>query len=384
MAGVINYYHSEYGVVADRGYVLDWPDMPRTYALRLWDNPHHELAYDYGSDIAIDPFLNVGDRAVYVRVDPYAGIWVREQEQFYPGLRKAISRALSERSGDWMEPCISGETRRKAHEQFSDRPATEASFFLSFSSKNVLLARQVFEDLRHDAKLEVWFDLDQQGESPEHARRIERWLKEAVYSSRGFILLWTKAAGASRWVRKEIAWATEKAFTDPNFNFVVLKLDEEPAPTDLLDIRYLVDCYDLWPMHGVKEELFAAVAGRQGRIAWIEEHRRRGVEIEDEEWSPIADPKHGYEPFRSDSGVAITLRHWEEDGEFCWRLEYEKDRRLHKVIGRGRNQVVDLGIHTGDNVGFFIYNYTPIWMRSADLRITPPSVMTAYRQRAAS
>lgn len=379
MAGVINYYHGEFGTVVDRGYVLDQPDMPRTYALRLRNDPHHELAYDYGSDIAIDPLLEAGYKAVYVRLDTYSGIWVREQDQFYPGLQGAIDRAMGERWGDWTEPRISGETRRKTDES----PSTEASFFLSFSSRNVMLARQIFEDLKRDAKVEVWFDLDQEGESPEHARRIESWLREALYNSRGFILLWTKAAGESRWVRKEIAWASEKAFRDPDFHFVVLKLDEEPIPTDLLDTRYLVDCHDLWPTHGVKEELFAAVTGRHGRIAWVEEHRRRGIELEDEE-SPFPDPKYGYEPFRSDSGVAISLRHWEEDGEFCWRLEYQQGQKFYKVFGRGRDEVVDLGIRTGHDVGFFIYNYTSMWMRSANLRLKPKDVFADYMQRVAA
>ncbi len=376
MAGVINYYHGEFGTVVDRGYVPDEPDRLRTYTLRLRDNPHHELAYDYGSDIAIDPLLEVGDKAVYVRLDTYSGIWVREQDQFYPRLQGAIARALGERSGDWTEPRISGETRRKTDE----RPSTEASFFLSFSSRNVMLARRIFEDLKRDAKVEVWFDLDQEGESPEHTRRIESWLREALYNSRGFILLWTKAAGESRWVRKEILWASEKASRDPDFHFVVLKLDEELVPTGLLDSRYLVDCYDLWPMHGVKEELFAAVIKRHGRIAWVEEQRRRGIELEDEE-NPFPDPKYGYEPFRSDSGVAISLRHWEEDGEFCWRLEYQQGQRFYEAFGRGREQVVDLGIRTGDDVGFLMYNYTPLWMRSADLRLRPGDVWVAHMQR---
>ena len=380
MAGVTNYYHSEFGVVADRGYVNDQPDMPRTYALRLRDDPHHELAYDYGSDIGIDPLLSFGDKAVYVRLDAYAGVWVREQDQFYPELQNAISRVMEERSGDWMEPLISGETRKKAQNRLSEQPATESSFFLSFSSDNVMLARQVFEDLKHDAKVEVWFDLDQEGESPEHGRRIEKWLKEAIYNSKGFILLWTKAAEASRWVRKEIAWATEKALNEPDFHFVVLKLDEAPIPTEILDI-YLIECNDLWPMHGVREELFAAVAGRLGRTAWIEKHQQKGIEVE-EEGSVLADPKYGYEPFRSDSGVAITLKHWKEEGEFCWRLEYEKDRRLHKVFGRGQEQAVDLGIRTGDDIGFFIYGYTPLWMRSGDLQITPARVVATYMQSA--
>ena len=378
MAGVINYYHGEFGTVVDRGYVLDQPDMPRTYALRLRNDPHHELAYDYGSDIAIDPLLEAGDKAVYVRLDTYSGIWVREQDQFYPGLQRAIGRAMGERSGDWTEPRIFGETRRKPDET----PSTEASFFLSFSSRNVMLARQIFEDLKRDAKVEVWFDLDQEGESPEHKRWIESWLREALYNSRGFILLWTEAAGKSRWVRKEIEWASEKASNDPNFHFVVLKLDEKPIPTDL-DTRYLVDCRDLWPTHGVKEELFAAVTGRNGRIAWVEEHRRRGIELEDEE-NPFPDPKYGYEPFRSDSGVAISLRHWEEDGEFCWQLEYQQGQRFYNVSGRGRDEIVDLGIRTGDDVGFFIYNYRPLWMRSADLRLRPSDVFVDYMQKVAA
>jgi hypothetical protein len=245
-----------------------------------------------------------------------------------------------------------------------------------------MLARQIFEDLKRDGKVEVWFDLEQEGESPEHTRQIESWLREALYNSRGFILLWTKAAAESQWVRKEIAWASEKASSDPDFHFVVLKLDEEPIFPDL-DTRYLVDCHDLWPTHGVKEELFAAVTERDGRMIWIEEHRRRGIELEDEE-SPLSDPKYGYEPFRSDSGEAISLRHWEEDGEFWWQLEYQQGQRFHKAFGRGRDEIIDLGICPGDDVGFFIYNYRPIWMRSANLHLKPSDVFVNYMQRVAA
>ena len=184
--------------------------------------------------------------------------------------------------GVWAEQYIGDETQKKAGNPFPDRPATETSFFLSFSSKNVLVARQIFEDLKHDTKVEVWFDLDQAGEAPEHRRRMETWLKEAVYKSRGFILLWTKAAKESRWVRKEMSWASEKASRDPDFHFIVLKLDEEPVPTDLLYIRqYLIDCHGLWPVNGINEELFAAVTRRPGRTAWIERHRQRGIELLD-------------------------------------------------------------------------------------------------------
>lgn len=392
MAGITNYYHGEFGFVADCGY--DPSEKEPVYVLYLEDDPHREFTFAYGSDIHIDPFLETEDKAKYIRVDRYGGIWVRERDQYYPELQRAIDRVIEEQRGwhldqrEWYptKRYISEDTRRRIEDQPkiegkpSEVPTTEASFFLSFSSKNVMLARQVFESLKQDAKLEVWFDLDQEGESPEHTKRIERWLQEAVYNSRGFVLLWTNAAKESQWVRKEIRWASEKASRDPDFHFIVLQLDDEAIPIELIDTRYLVDCHDLWPWHGVKEELFAAVAQRQGRDAWVQEHRRRGIEPEGEENIVLYGAKLGYEPFRSDSGIAISLQHWKEDGEFCWRLDYEKNRRLHKVFGRGMEQVIDLGIRTEDDVGFFIYNGLPLWMRSRDLHIKPNDVLVNYMQ----
>lgn len=192
MGGIINYYHGESGTVVDLGFASD--EEERTYVLRLEGDPHRELVRDYGSDIGIDPLLQVGDRAFFVRMDPYAGIWVREQDRLYPELEEAFGRSLGQRYGDYSEPHITEETARKMGAERVRRPATEASFFLSFSSENVLVARQIFEDLRYDTKVEVWFDLDQQGESPTHRRQVERWLRDAVYSNRGFILLWTSDA----------------------------------------------------------------------------------------------------------------------------------------------------------------------------------------------
>lgn len=386
MAGITNYYHGESGFVANCGYDLSKKEP--VYVLHLQNDPHRELTYAYGGDIHIDPFLETGDEAKYVRVDRYGGIWVRVQDQYYPELQRAISRVIEEQR-DWYtnqvgrrltKRVIPDETQHKIEKDSSELPATEASFFLSFSSKNVLLARRIFEDLKRDAKVEVWFDLDQEGESPEHNKRIERWLREAVYNSQGFVLLWTKAAKESRWVQKEILWASEKAARDPNFHFVVLKLDDEPIPPNLIETRYLVDCHNLWPMHGIDEELFAAIARRPGKIAWIEEHLRRGIEPEDDENSILYGDKHGYEPFRSDSGVAISVRHWEEEGEFCWRLDYEKEHKLHKAYGRGEAQIIDLEICSGDDVGFFIYNGWPLWMRSRSLQIVPSNIIANYIQ----
>src|SRR5215210_3053589 len=175
-----------------------------------------------------------------------------------------------------------------------------------------------------------------------------------------------------------------EASRERDFHFLVLKLDEEPVPEDVLDTPYLIDCCDLWPIRGINEELFAAVTRRQGRIAWIEQHRQRGVTLLEEEGS------FGYGPFRSDSGVAIALRYWEENSELCWQLDYEKDWKSYTVFGRGDEQAVDLEIRPGDYVAYFVCHRAPLcrfwpgtslWMRSNDLRVRPEDVLVTYWER---
>jgi hypothetical protein len=282
-----------------------------------------------------------GEQAIFLRLDSYTGIWVRDDLCFYPDLQGAIDRAASQQvripapgqvrirvRGVWTEQAIAT-TQPNSPGQFSDRPATDVSFFLSFASANVLIARQIFEDLKHDARVEVWFDLDQSGESLAHEGHIGRWLRTAIYSRRGFLLLWTGQAAQSEWVRKEILWAREKAEKDSDFRFIVLKLDDTPIPESLVDTEDVIDCSGLWPVHGVVEELFAAVTGRHGRRIWVRGHQQRGIAIKPDEGSS------GYDPLQSDSGAAISLRHWDESGRLCWELEYEKNGKSETASGQG-------------------------------------------------
>lgn len=396
MGGVINYYHGESGLVLDRQLITN--ESQTAHVLWLEGDPHRDYAYDYGADIGIDPLLERGDWAVFVRADKYTGIWVRQGLHFDPELQQAIDRVTAQRMSRkppgvvttrlrnfWAEEYVSDSTKQAAGGRPTDRPATEVSFFLSFSSANVLLARQVFDDLRYDARVEVWFDLAQPGGSPQHEQDVARWLREAIFSRRGFILLWTETASKSDWVQKEIACATERAAEDPEFRFVLCKLDETPVPADLAAAHRIVDCNGLWPVNGINEELFAAVIGRSGRSTWIEEHRRRGLLIIPDQGSL------GYEPFRSDSGRAVSLRHWEEGGEFQWQLDYEKDGVSHTAVGRGSGEAVDLAIRPGDYVGFYICHRAPlgrfwpgvpVWMRSAELEIKPDEIVAEYRRHA--
>jgi hypothetical protein len=95
MGGVINYYHGESGVVVDRRYIVT--DQQQAQVLRLRGNPHREFAYDYeGGDIHIDPLLKPGNKAVFVRTDSYGGVWVREEDQLYRELQKAVDRVIDE------------------------------------------------------------------------------------------------------------------------------------------------------------------------------------------------------------------------------------------------------------------------------------------------
>ncbi len=176
----------------------------------------------------------------------------------------------------------------------------------------------------------------------------------------------------------------EKASRERGFYFIVLKLDEQPLAAEILNTPYLIDCFGLWPVHGINEELFAAITQRQGRSAWIAQHRQRGVVLLEEEENV------GYEPFRSDSGVALSMRSWDENGELCWCLDYEKHRRLHRVFGCGGEHTVDLRIRSGDYVASFVCHRaplcrfwpgTPLWMRSDDLRVKPEDVLVTYWER---
>src|SRR4051794_3380451 len=98
MSGIINYFHGERAAVADRWWQL--VDDRLALRIELASNPHRARAQDYNSDIGIDPRLEVGDTAVYVRMEDTTGIWVREDHQHGTALREAVSHVLENRR--WM------------------------------------------------------------------------------------------------------------------------------------------------------------------------------------------------------------------------------------------------------------------------------------------
>jgi hypothetical protein len=358
--------------------------------MSLRGDPHRRVAYDYGSDIGIDPQIRSGQRAVYLRINAYAGIWVRPSHQFHPELEKAEKRVMEGR--EYMEAYqnLKANRRRKWIEALENRteipvrieksglnlteePVTPLSLFLSYSRRNVLMARNLFEKLGSEARANAWFDLAQPEEVQHDEAWITKWLESAIDQSRVFVVLSTRQSAASEWVCREIEWALKKADRG-ELHFVVLKLDETEVPEAVKDTKYTIDCDGLSEGE-IFEELYSAVYARPGRRQWLAQQKQRG-------WPNWEPPSRGYDHLRTEAGNAISLSWTETGGKTIWSLEYEVEGEKRIVSGSGEKEVVDPNIQPGDKVAFFMFaSKTPIWMRSEDLIHSPNEVFGAYLKK---
>lgn len=396
MAGIFNYYHGEEGTIRALTAQRDGRDLKR--CLELDDNPHRTVAFDYGSDIIIDPTLVSGDRARFARLTQYDGVWVRESEFELPLVVQAANRAVKAR-GEYLGPNgfkgrfpdISADEAADSEEitfdekRYSERPSTDATFFLSYSSTDVLIARSVVRDLQYDTNVDVWFDLAQGGAGEDWPQeRAERWLREAVFNSKGLILLLSDDAAGSLWVQKELRWACEHSQVEENFRFVVIKLADVRTPEQLPANTVVIDGNGLWAINGMMEELMAAVFNREGRVSWAK--RNPGIDG----ISYHSEKLMSYSDFESHSGIAVRLDKSLSNGSAFWCLEYEADDRIIRIEDVDKDGIVDPDIKCGDLIGFFIFNrnelgyrFWPghrVWMRSDDINVHPEDVMTRYAE----
>lgn len=404
MSGIIDYFHGERAVVTDKWWQLVDTDL--VLRIELANDPHRAWAQDYAGDIGIDPNVTAGDEVVYVRLDDTTGIWLRERDQHGSDLSDAISRVMSNR--EWMkrwharshDPDKAMEVaqaffaatqepiRIVIGQPTSERPATQVSFFLSYSSRNTLLARQIYGDLRTDAGVEVWFDLAQSADAGRNRDElISNWLRDSVYACKGFLLLLTKAALDSDWVAREIDFALHKRRSDDDFHLLVLKADDCPVPSSVTSTCRVVDCDGIWWSRGINEELFAAIYGRPGRRAWLEAEPAH---------SSIAGDVLTYDDLATDAGTVVRFS-WSfnetrsphaSGNDVSWSLEYERrPGEVRQVTGHGKEQPVDLDMQSGDRVGFIKVRRRkgsdfrfglPLWMRSNQLNVTTDSVLDRY------
>lgn len=387
MGGIINYFHGEGGIVSA---VHRSPEKAETI-LHLEENSHRNLARDYGTDIGIDPAIQVGDRAVYWRLDGTCGIWVR-QGQPTNELESCIQRVIGHRAfmEEWAKlqpervPMTSPHIRPFSSDRWlkgslSDEPLTRASIFLSYSHQNVLLAREIYRDLASDAGLDVWFDMSRPGEAPGHEAHVEEWLRSAVYETQGYLLLLSSAAVTSDWVGKEIAWAAERSRANPNFTPIVLKTDESPIPASLQSRAVIISVDGLWSAKGLQEELYSAIFCREGRLAWLKSGPFLGP-------TGVQEAPLTFSDFRSQAGEVTSLR-W---NGHRWRLRYITDKQEQRAEGSGTWEAVDPSVKPGDHIGFFVCRWrrgmhidagVQLWMRSDALTHTPDAVLDAYYSR---
>lgn len=393
MGGLINYYHGEEGMISD---VFDSRSGRRvSRGIRLQDNPHRGYAFDYGGDVLIDHSLSVGESVKFARLTAYDGIWIRRSDYLNADIIKvaqstaSVSRAVSSdtqmvvRIMDiWADEAPDFPGVPTPSSLVSERPATEGAFFLSYSSVNVLLARRIAYDLRYDAKLSVWLDLEQGDTADWSPKRAERWLREAVAASKGLVLLWSEGASHSKWVEKEIEWAADAAEIDPGFKLIVLQVADIAVPSSIAERARVINGVGICAINGMNEELVAALLQREGRRDWLQSLPPGHRVPEDEQFAwTSAD-------FQSSAGVAVSLRGpWNDPDLVEAELVYESDGRIYAVRSEGESIIIDPTIKCGDRIASTMVNraelvrfWPPclVWMRSDDLAHGPESVVSRY------
>jgi len=383
MGGIGNYFHGERGEVDEVFYVAAGDMLYFDMSLR--GDPHRRVAHDYGSDIGIDPSIRRGERVTYVRLSEWAGLWVREGEEHTPRVGEALDRCRDHRARTilpygrhrWKRWLGLRPVRGERDIPFrkngptDDRPRTELSLFLSYARDDVLLARDFREFLTKEAALDVWLDLYQPSQPVSTDEEVTAWLRQAVYGTRLFLLLLTRSAQESKWVRSEVEWATAKQREQPDFQVLFLNL----ADLDFTPPRssWVLDCRTL-SMGEILEETYARIYGYTGRRQWLaaeppEERSRRTEPPTVSHWAA------------GEAGVAIDLSVDRRGGELRWTLRYEKNGSEKIARGRGDSEVVDLGIRRGDRIASTVFQHRyPLWMRSQELSLTTYDVYRVYTE----
>jgi len=418
LAGIGSYYHGESGRVVAKRWIID--DAGVRLGLQLANDPHTEWTSAPGTDLVIDPSIGVDDEVIYVRLSQATGVWVRNGEHLCPELDAAWERVLATESRDRRRASLhatletllrvfpqalscrirnlffrlllmpsgtpvygAGPGQRISHH----RPAAAEAptFFLSYSSTDVLMAYLLYQNLKEEAGVRVWFDISKGAEVPAHQAEIERWLEQSVGGSQGFVVVLTQASIDSEWVPREITWARHRAITDPNFNLIIFKLEDVELPKALEGAANVLDCRGMTWHSAVHEELFALMYRRPGRKQWIEHHRQRGCKLPREDG--LTRPDAGIR-LSGELGIARRFEHTFEPQRIQWTLDYERNDgtagSLNDETGIG---IVDLGIRPGDRIAhYLIYGWrryllplpVGLWMRHGFQGLTPQSVLEEY------
>ena len=174
--------------------------------------------------------------------------------------------------------------------------------FLSYNKADKEIARSVGAHITLNG-LEIWFDEweIQAGDS------IPGKLNEGLAGFDAFILIWSRHANGSNWVRQELHTAIMRAMTDGSAKIIPCVLDRTPLPPLISDRRYV----DFTDTHTGIEELLGDLTGartKRARLLAIQ----RAIEEMDVQWTPhplllpmVCCPN---------CGETETLEGWEQQG----------------------------------------------------------------------
>ncbi len=162
------------------------------------------------------------------------------------------------------------------------------SFYISHSSATKEIARHLYYNSISNG-LFPWYDesLLSIGDV------LEREIQKGIQSSLGFVLLHSKQAMESSWVRKEMKIAKSKRMNDNNFNIFVVKLDEEPViETFWKDFLYL--SWDPKDVSGSIIKLIEAVTGQKSILKITASSVLNQIPLVINETSTIAEHSRNY------------------------------------------------------------------------------------------
>jgi hypothetical protein len=143
--------------------------------------------------------------------------------------------------------------------------------FLSHNSKDKPIAREIGLFLAAEGE-SVWFD---EWRIPA-GRSISASISDALAACSHLLLLWSKNAKRSRWVRREVFAALSEDIESGDIVVVPVCLDKTPLPPLLKDLKYLR--YD-GGTEADRRQIVSAVLGRSATEAFTKAIVKKYMEL---------------------------------------------------------------------------------------------------------
>lgn len=133
--------------------------------------------------------------------------------------------------------------------------------FISYNKADKLIAREIALFLAAE-NINVWYD---EWEISAGDSIIEQ-IAEGLHGCTHFIILWSKNASTSNWVRKELQSILSKAIQSGSPIILPIKLEEIPLPELISDIHYIKY---LGVLEEDRKEILIAITGQKPSYSFL-------------------------------------------------------------------------------------------------------------------